>query len=65
MNRKLVGAATTLIMFACVSAFLPSIRTSAAQSSGPCTRCDTWGQVKSCYSAKPHACCDCQKFDQQ
>ncbi len=65
MNRKLMSAATAIMIFASVSALLPLIRSSEAQSSGPCTKCDTWGQVKTCYGSKPHACCDCQKFDQQ
>lgn len=64
MNRKLVSG----VLVACASAsalFFMAIRSPSAQSSGPCKPCDTWGQVKSCYGAKPHGCCDCQKVEQQ
>lgn len=66
MNRKRVCTAVLGVLFVCVTALLSvAIRSSTAQSAGPCKPCDTWGQVKSCYSAKPHGCCDCQKFEQQ
>lgn len=66
MNIKQIGliAVLSLALIGVVTAFvIQPVLTAEAQGTteGPCKSCDTWGEVKSCYSSTPHSCCNCHK----